>query len=78
MEEAAVLPVQPLALVVVDVSKEVDSEPSPLPLPRFSTFSSAARGAAAANPRREERMTVERMAMRTCEDLLGGVVVLTM
>ena len=49
--------------------------PWSLPLPRFSTFCSAnsstfcsaARGDAAANPKREEIMMVERMAMRTCD-----------
>ena len=44
-----------------------------LPLPRFSTFCSAARGAAAANPRRDERIMVECMAMRTCAILSGKI-----
>lgn len=38
-------------------------EPSPFFLPRFSTFCSSIRGAAAANARREEKMMVERMMM---------------
>ena len=45
--------------------------PLPLTLPRSSMSCSAARGAAAASPKREERMMVERMAIRTCEDLSG-------
>ena len=54
---------------------------TPLPLSRSSTLCSAARGAAVANPKRDDRMMVERMAMRTCEKfewkkrLLGDLVV---
>ena len=42
------------------------------PCPRGSTFCSAARGVAATSPRREGRMMMERMAMRTCENSSGG------
>lgn len=75
-------PVQPVALALVVVA--VLQEAQTAPWPRSSTFCSAARGAAAASPRREGIMTWERMAMRTCEDLSGkrrlldGVVVLTL
>ena len=65
------------------VSQEAQTESPPLPLPRFSTSRSAARGVAAAKPKREDRMMVERMTMRMCEDsrgkepLLEGVVART-
>lgn len=56
----------------MEVSVEaVLQEAQPLSWPRFSTSCSAARGAAAAKPKREDRMMVERMAMRTCESLSG-------
>ena len=75
MEEAARVPVQPVTpvLVLVAVFQEAQTESSFLPLPRGSTFCSAARGVAAAKPKREGRMMVERMAMRTCEGLSGRV-----
>ena len=71
-----------VAALVMAVSQAEVLLSLPLPLPRFSTFCSAARGTATAKPKREERMMVERMAMRTCEGLRGeklldGVVVLT-
>lgn len=58
------------ALVVVAVFQEAQGSLL-VSLPRFSTFCSPARGAAAANPKREEKMMVERMAMRTCENMSG-------
>ena len=82
VEEVAPV-VQPVVPVVVAVFQEAQTESLLLSLPRFSTFCSAARGTAAAKPKREERMMVERMAMRTCEGLSGkkrvlkGVVDLT-
>ena len=60
----------PAALVVVAVFQEAQGSLL-VSLPRFSTFCSPARGAAAANPKREEKMMVERIAMRTCENLSG-------
>ena len=59
------------ALVVVAVFQEAQGLLLVVSLPRFSTFCSPARGAAAANPKREEKMMVERMAMRTCEIMSG-------
>ncbi len=63
VEEATLLPVQPVAPVVVAVFQEAPTESWSWPLPRFSTSCSAARGAAATKPKREERSTVDRMAM---------------
>ena len=70
VEEVALL-VQPVGAVVVAVFQEAQTESLLLSLPRFSPSCSAARGAAAAKPKREERMVVERMAMRKCEGLSG-------
>lgn len=72
VEEAVVaVAVQPAALVVVAVLQEAQMLLPPLSWPRSSTFCLAARGIAAANPKREETIMIERMAMRTCEDLSG-------
>ena len=62
-----------VALLKLDVCQlAIVEEGLSLPFPRASTVCSAARGAAATSPRREGRMMVERMAMRTCENLSGG------
>ena len=48
------------------LAKVEETFPGLIP-PRGSTLCSTARGVAATSPRREGRMMVERMAMRTCE-----------
>ena len=64
---AALLQEAVVAEIVAEVEAEV--EPPSLSLPRFPTFCSTARGVATAKPKREENMTVERMAMQACEQL---------
>ncbi len=63
VDAATLLSVQPVAPVVVAVCQEAPTESWSWPLPRFSTPCSAPCGAAAAKPKREERSTVDRMAM---------------